>query len=487
MKRRQFIATGAASSLLFISGCGGSSSTTTTTTSPPTTNTSLITGANLFIPPLLDPTAVNGVKQYDIAIQESTHSFFNSLNTATFGMNQSYLGPTLLLKNGDDVSINFQNNLNETTTIHGHGMHLPAIMDGGPHQMITAGSSWSAQYTVNQRACTNWYHPHLMGKTAEHVYKGLAGMIIIEDAESQALNLPNAYGVDDLVLVVQDRVFDSSGQILYAPSNMQIMQGYRGNTLITNGQAAPAFSANAGLLRLRILNGSNAGLYRFSFADGRQFHQIGTDNSFLEAPVAVTSVLLSPAERAEIVVDLSNDAGQSLALKVFEEIDGLDHTALTINTISQTSAVTALPMSLTSLGLLDPTLATNTRTFTLQGSGNGGNPVLTINGAAMNINVVNETMPLYQTEIWEITNQMNIGHNFHIHATHFRIIDRNGDPASVSENEKGFKDTVFLPANSRVRFLVTMTDYSDANGKYMYHCHFLEHEDAGMMGQFVVV
>ena len=484
MQRRQFITTSAASSLWLMSGCGGGSSSSTTT---PGSSLNLITGAALFVPPLMDPTAVNGVKQYDLTIQESSHAFFDTVNSATFGINQSYLGPTLLLKNGDDVSINFTNSLPETTTIHGHGMHLPAIMDGGPHQMITTGSTWSAQYRVNQKACSNWYHPHLMGKTAEHVYKGLAGMIIIEDAESQALALPKTYGVDDIPLVVQDRVFDTSGQILYAPTNMQIMQGYRGNTLITNGQVAPSFSANAGLLRLRLLNGSNAGLYRFSFSDNRQFHQIATDNSFLEQPVAMTSVLLSPSERAEIVVDLSNDAGQSLALKVLEEIGGLDRVSLSISVGNQVGAVTSLPTSLTSLGLLDPASATNTRSFVLNGSGNGGNPVLTINGSAMDINVVNETVPLNQTEIWEITNQMNMPHNFHIHATHFRIIDRNNDATLVAENEKGYKDAVFIPANSTARFLVTMTDYADANGKYMYHCHFLEHEDAGMMGQFVVI
>jgi len=483
MQRRKFLTSSAASSLWLMTGCGGGGSST----SPPSSSLTLITGSPLAIPPLLDPTAVNGVKQYDLAIQESTHSFFTTVNSSTYGFNQSYLGPTLLLKNGDDVSINFQNNLMEATTVHGHGMHLPAVMDGGPHQTIAAGASWSAQYRVNQKACSNWYHPHLMGKTAEHVYHGLAGMIIIEDSESQALALPKTYGVDDIPLVVQDRVFDTDGQISYAPTNMQIMQGYRGNTLITNGQVAPSFTANAGLLRLRLLNGSNAGMYRFSFSDNRQFHQIATDNSFLEQPVAVTSVLLSPAERVEIVVDLTNDAGLSLALKVLEEIGGLDRVSLDISVSSQASAVTSLPASLTSLGLLDPTSATNTRSFILEGSGMGGSPTLTINGAAMDINVVNETVPLNQTEIWEITNRMNIPHNFHIHATHFRIIDRNNDAALVGENEKGFKDTVYMPPNSSARFLVTMIDYADANGKYMYHCHFLEHEDAGMMGQFVVI
>ncbi len=494
MRRRDFLTYSAATSFLLLTGCGGSSSdnTNNTTTPPPsppptTPSTGLITGEALAIPTLLDPTPVNGVKQFDLAIEEATHKFYYEFDTNTFGINATYLGPTLLLRQGEQVSINFTNNLAETTTMHGHGMHLPAVMDGGPHQLIGVGETWQAQYTVNQKACTNWYHPHEMGKTAEHVYQGLAGLIIIEDEESQALDLPKTYGVDDIPLVVQDRVFDNAGQFSYAPTNQQIMQGYRGDTFITNGQIAPVFNAKAGLLRLRLLNGSNAGVYHFSFADNRQFQQIATDNSLLEQPITLTSVRLSPGERAEIIVDLANDASNSVVLNVLESIDQRSATVLTITIDNETAPVTSLPTSLTTLAAVDLSQASNTRTFSLEGMGNMGNPVLTINNQAMDMTVINETVPLDQTEIWEITNTMNMPHNFHIHATHFQVIDRNGSTAQVADNEKGYKDTVFIPAGETVRFLVTMTDYADANGKYMYHCHFLEHEDAGMMGQFVVV
>lgn len=392
----------------------------------------------------------------------------------------------MLLKQGEQVSINFTNNLNESTTMHGHGMHLPAIMDGGPHQLIASNQTWSAQYTVNQKACTNWYHPHEMGKTAQQVYQGLAGLIIIEDNESQALSLPNNYGVDDIPLVIQDRIFDSSGQFVYAPSNQQIMWGYRGDVFITNGQVSPTFTAQKGLLRLRLLNGSNAGVYRFSFADNRQFTQIASDNSFLSQPVALNTVLLSPGERAEIIVDLSNDVNQSINFNVLEEVDQRTATILTINVNNTQAATTSLPTTLTTLATVDPSLATNLRSFTLEGMGNMGSPQFTINNQAMDMNVINESIILNQLEIWEITNTMNMPHNFHIHATHFQLIDRNGAALQVADNEKGYKDTVFIPAGETVRILVKMTDYADSNGKYMYHCHFLEHEDAGMMGQFVV-
>jgi FtsP/CotA-like multicopper oxidase with cupredoxin domain len=487
MRRREFLSLSAVTSLWLLNGCGGSSSSSGTTTVVDKESTGLITGEPLAIPTLLDPMPVNGIKSFDLTIAESTHKFFHEFDTKTAGINASYLGPTLLLRNGEQVSLNFQNTLTESTTMHGHGMHVPASMDGGPHQLIAAGATWSAAYTVKQKACLNWYHPHQMGKTAEHVYQGLAGLIIVEDDESEVLALPKNYGEDDIPLVIQDRVFDAAGQFDYTPTNQDIMRGYRGDTIITNGQIAPIFNAKLGLLRIRLLNGSNAGLYRFSFSDNRQFYQISVDNSFLEQPVALTSVLISPGERCEIIVDLAGDSGATLNLNVLEEIDQRNKTVLVLNVGNEVAAITSLPTALTTLEVVDESLAVNTRTFLLAGRGNGGNPELTINGVAMNMAVINETVPLNQVEIWEITNNMNMPHNFHIHATHFRAIDRNGSATQVADNEKGYKDTMLIPANETVRLLVKMVDYSDANGKYMYHCHFLEHEDAGMMGQFVVI
>ena len=451
-----------------------------------TNNNDLIIGAKLAIPKLMNPKELNGVKNYNLTIQENEHSFFKDEQTSTYAINGTYLGPTLLLKNGDNISINFTNTLDEITTMHGHGMHLPASMDGGPHQPIKVGKTWSSKYIVNQKACTNWYHPHLMGKTAEHVYKGLAGLIIIEDDESKTLSLPQTYGIDDIPLVVQDRVFDIQREFKYTPRMRQIMHGYRGETIIINGQIAPTFEASAGLLRMRILNGSNAGLYRFGFDNNQVFYQIATDNSFLEKPVKLQSVLLSPGERAEIVVDLSKYKNKTLNLLVLEHIDKNLKTALTIN-VNSNKTKTKLPKQLTKLDFLDESMAVNTRKFTLDGWGNRGNPIMMINDKKMDMNVINEKIPLNKVEIWEVKNTMNMPHNFHIHATHFIPLERDGSVFGVLENEKGYKDTMYIPPRQTIKFLVKMTDYADPNGKYMYHCHFLEHEDAGMMGQFSVI
>ncbi len=471
MKKREFLTLSSVVALYIMTGCGGDSNDTSTYQGD-------TKDVSLPIPELLEPRVEGGVKHFDLRLKETKHKFFNNIETETFAINGTYLGPTIKIENTDEVSINFTNHLNESTTMHGHGMHVPPSMDGGPHQVINSGKSWSARYRVNQKACTNWYHPHLMGKTADHVYKGLAGLIIIEDDESRALDLPKRYGIDDIPLVLQDRKFDSSGQMDYSPTLREVMRGYIGDTFITNGAIKPTFEAEAKEIRFRVLNGSNSTVYELGFSDNRTFKQIATDNSFLETPVSLNRVTLSPGERAEIVVDLSNDFGANLTLleyrysKIFLKID--------IN--KQAATTTSLPNTLTTLDKLNPIDAVRTRSFTLSGMMGS----FEINGKSMNINRIDETMKLDAIEIWEVKNNMMVDHNFHIHATHFMIIQRDGSALNVAENEKGYKDVVYIPANKSVKFIVKMTDYTDENTPYMYHCHFLEHEDRGMMGQFIV-
>lgn len=435
--------------------------------------------SRLRIPKLLKAKDIDGIKHYDLHIRKNTHNFFKDIDTKTLGINDTYLGNTLLLKDGDNVSINYFNHLDEISTMHGHGMHLPANMDGGPHQKIDINGKWSATYKVNQKACTNWYHAHLMGKTAEHVYKGLAGLIIIEDEESVALDLPKTYGIDDIPLVLQDRVFDRNGEIDYSPTRREIMHGYNGDTFIANGTINAYLDISAKEIRFRILNGSNSSIYKLAFNDNRTFKQIATDNSFLQSPVSLKELVLSPAERAEIIVDLSDMNGKSIEL--LDRHQG--KTFLKLNVINSSIAKSKTPDQLTRLVRYNETDKKNERLFIL--SGRMGS--FYINGKSMNINTINEKIPLGEIEIWTIKNSMPMNHNFHIHATHFIILERNGSKNNVSENEKGYKDTVLLPPFDEIKIAIKMTDYADKKIPYMYHCHFLEHEDAGMMGQFVVI
>lgn len=374
--------------------------------------------------------------------------------------------------------------------MHNHGMHLPSNIDGGVHQVIEAGDTFIASWTVNQKACTNWYHPHLMGKTAAQVYKGLAGLVIINDIESNALDLPKTYGIDDIPLIIQDKVFNA-GQLDYSPSRQQITHGYTAETLIVNGGINPILSVETKQIRFRILNGSNARVYNFAIIDSgstrKSFTQIATDNAFLEQGVSMTSVKLSPAERIEIVVDFTNDDNGNFTLNDLDSSKEIMQINVDRPSVTPTTTMPAQLTTLSKFHLADDfNINMMLRSFTL-GRTRGMNGRFTINGVSMDRAVINQRVPINTVEIWEIINPMGMVHNFHIHATHFFIIERDDDSANVPANEKGYKDTVRLEPNSSVKFVVKMVDYTTTDTTpYMFHCHILEHEDHGMMGQFTV-
>jgi len=442
-----------------------------------------VMGAKLPIPTLAPYSMINGIKTFNMDIHQSTTQFFSGINTKTYGINSHILGQTIRIHDGDRVQINYKNSLSEATTMHGHGMHVPASMDGGPKNKIQPGTIWTASYTVNQEAATNWYHPHLMGETAKQVYMGLAGLIIIDDDKSDALALPKTYGVDDIPLIIQDKRFTASRQINYAPNRMEIMRGYTSRTMMVNGSINPYINVKDKQIRFRILNGSNSSLYNFRFSDGRSFSQVATDGGFLETPVRLTNLLLSPGERAEIIVNFSGDLGRSITLKETRQ----NINFLTININSTGVGVTTIPARLNTLKKYSVSEAARTRNFLLNTVGGGMMGQMAINGKAMNLNRIDNVVPVNDVEIWNIRNTMGMEHNFHIHAMHFMILDRNGNPAAVGANERGYKDVVRIPPNSSVKVILKMKDYIDPQNGYMYHCHFLEHEDDGMMGQFTVV
>ena len=436
----------------------------------------------LAIPALATYTTdANGTKVFNLDINESTTNFFDGISTKTYGVNAHILGQTIRIHNGDKVQLNYTNNLSVPTTMHGHGMHVPANMDGGPTNDIQAGTTWSAKYTVKQNASTNWYHPHFMHKTAKQVYMGLAGFIIIDDDASDALNLPKEYGVDDLPLAIQDKRFDANGQIDYSPNMMETKMGYKSDVMLVNGIINPFVDVPAKKIRLRLLNGSNASVYKLAFSDKREFKQIAVDNSFLESPVALTSVSLTPGERAEVIVDLTNKKGESFTL--VNTTTGAE--IMKFNVTLDPTTISTIPDQLTTLVHEDPTTAVRTRKFVLNmAKGDDGKMHMAINGKLMDINRMDEYVPKDEVEVWEITNNMGMTHNFHIHGTHFFPLTRNGE--AVPANERGYKDVVAMPGHSTVRVIVKMSDFVDENTGYMYHCHFLEHEDDDMMGQFAV-
>ncbi len=497
--RRTFLKNTAFGGMVAVSGILGSSLSGFGRTAPIHINP-------LKIPPQESGTKTGTTTVYNLSVENSTTEFVNQIRTSTRGINGSYLGPTLRLKDGENIKINVKNSIGETTTLHWHGLHLPASEDGGPHQPILNGETRASQFQVKQKAASFWYHSHQLHKTAPHVWQGLAGMIIVDDAESDTLDLPREYGVDDIPVVLQDRIFANDGQMYYDPSRHDRMMGMVGNIAFANGTISAFIEAKTKLIRLRLLNGANASTYNLGFSDNRPFAQIGSDGGLLETPYQTNNITLSPGERAEIVVDVSGNenfilqsrssggsGGMGMGMMRRGMMGGGGSEAfnfLEIRPSENLKASSTIPAKLTTIERLAPSSAVNTRRFMLEmtmgpmmmlGFGNSH----TINNQAMKMNRIDAVVAKNSIEIWEIGNTSPIPHPFHIHDVQFQILDRGGRPPHPGE--RGLKDTVLVNPNEMVRVIAKFSEYSDPNIPYMYHCHILEHEDAGMMGQFTVV
>ncbi len=445
----------------------------------------------LKIPPVLEPTVdAQGRKRFQLTLQTGRTELLPGRTTATWGVNGSYLGPTLRASRGDQVAIDVVNQLPETTTVHWHGMRLPAEMDGGPHQPIPTGTTWSPYWTVDQPAASLWYHPHLHRRTAEHVYRGVTGMFLRDDEESARLDLPDDSGVDDIPLVVQDKQFNDDGSLNLStsgPLGAQDIYGLLGDRILVNGTYDPYLQITSTRVRLRVLNAANARSLHVGFTDGRTFDLIGTDSGLLTAPERLDRVRLSPGERAEIVADFR--PGEQVVLRSFapgqgggfpqDRIAGADDEfdLMKIVADDQLTESPPVPPRLAITPEITALAGATVRTFQLSGTS-------TINGNQMDPSRIDEVVPAGAHEIWELTNPGS-PHSFHIHEVAFQILDIDGEPPPPYA--RGRKDTVYLPPGSTVRLAGHFGPHTDPDHPYMYHCHMLEHEDDGMMGQFVIV
>ncbi|HCT76377.1 MAG TPA: copper oxidase [Micromonosporaceae bacterium] len=440
----------------------------------------------LAIPPLA-PSQVDsqGRRVFDLRAQAGNHDFGSGFKSATWGFNGNYLGPTLRATAGEQVLVNVHNSLSENTTVHWHGMHLPPSMDGGPHQQVRAGGNWSPSWKINQPGTTLWYHPHLHGKTAEHVYRGMAGMFILDDPQTTGLALPQRYGVDDIPLIVQDRKFSDGNSRLDEDENAFSDIGVLGDQIVVNGTHSPYLDVTTSLVRLRLLNASNARNYNFGFSDDRQFSLIGTDGGLLAAPAKLTRIQLSAGERAEIMVAVK--PGERTVLRSYDPdlgggierfIGGDDRfDVLELRAAAQLASAAELPAQLVKVDRLNPDSAKVTRKFKLSGKN--------INGTQMDMDRIDFVATKDTTEIWEVSNNDGDPHSFHVHDVQFQILSHNGAPPPP--HLSGWKDTITVPSETSYRLIMQFKDHSDPNTPYMYHCHVLDHEDKGMMGQFVVV
>lgn len=458
---------------------------------------------NLFIPPLLKGT------NFSLQVQNGTANWVAGHTTPTYGINGNFLAPTLELWKGTNVSLTVNNGINTPTTMHWHGMHVPAMDDGGPHSLINPGQSWTASFKVMNPAATCWYHPHGAHTTDLQVSKGLAGMIIVRDSQELALNLPRNYGVDDFPLVLQTKAFD----ILYQSAISTEL-----DTLpMVNGTPRASLNIPAQMVRFRMVNGSSNRTFLLGLSNGDSMTVIGVDNGLLNHPYKCARIMLSNGERVEMIVNASNLQGQTFQLMCYgselahgikgadsigsgmstimdynlNPLNGADYSLLTLQVIAPTSnAVTSTPNTLANdipYQAINATVHRNlifTPTDTMAATLVMG--PFHINDTSYNEMHINDTVYLNTTETWSIVNHTRIAHPFHLHDMHFYVHSINQN-TTIPVNDQGRKDVVLVMPGDSVTFVTKFEDFADPMVPYMYHCHLLHHEDDGMMGSFLVL
>ena len=428
----------------------------------------------LPVPALLEDQNPNeGISEFEISVQEGETEFIPGQTTPTLGYNGSYLGPVIRVSRGDEVRMHVRNELSDETSVHWHGLEVEGTADGGPHQVIPENGTWEPVFSIDQPAATLWFHPHVIGTTAIQVYYGLAGLLIVEDENAKSLNLPDEYGVNDIPLIIQDRSFNEDGSFLYYDN---MMDGAYGDHIMVNGAITPYLDVDQVKMRFRIVNGANARNFDLRLSDRSAFLQIASDGGLLESPLESDALFITPGERAEIIVDFSKyKNGDVLELMS----DGERVMSFRVGDEAEDS--TEIPEKLAEIERMDPDLVTGFKSIELDGMGH----MVTLNGRQFDMDRIDDDVPEGELEIWEIRTNRSMmmgspGHPFHIHGTQFQVLSRDGEEPYL--NEKGWKDTIFVNSGETVRIIVRFR----FKGLFMYHCHILEHEEAGMMGQLEV-
>ena len=429
----------------------------------------------------------------------------------------SYLGPVIRLRRDQRVRVRFANQLAEDSIVHWHGLDVPDAADGHPRRAIGQGGEYVYEFEVTNRAGTYWYHPHPHMRTGAQVYQGLAGLLLVADAEEDALSLPS--GGAELLCVLQDRRFDSRNQLVFHGGGMmEMMNGFLGDRVLVNGQVLPTMDVDAAWHRVRLLNGSNARIYKLVWSHGIPMIVIGGDGGLLERPLRQPELTLAPGQRADLLLDLTRfGSGTEIHLdsQAFAEADaggvgmmgrmggrspmgtrsdvpnGAPLRAMTLRTRARQGPAFRVPER----------LSTFDATWTLRGDAPVRRVPLALqgmdwllDGRTFGVSDVapEETVGADSTHVWEFVNLangmgMDAAHPIHMHGRQFRVIGRTGGRTTnmlrAGIVDAGWRDTVLVLPGEAVRAQVTFTRHP---GLYLYHCHILEHEDMGMMRNFRV-
>ncbi len=456
----------------------------------------------------------------------------------------SYLGPLMRFQKGQKIRIRLRNGLPEPTITHWHGLHVPMLMDGHPIYAIDPGETFVYEFEMRNRAGLYFYHPHTHEATATQVYRGLAGAIIVGDDEEKALELPS--GEFEIPIVLQDRSFNDDNQLVYSGGMHAQMVGFQGDHVLVNGRPDYAVDVASRAYRLRILNGSNSRIYKLAWDDGSPVTVLGVDGGLLEKPEEKPYVMLAPGERLDVWADFSGRSVGSTIVMRSAPFSGVlprmargmmmgsalpvggDYPLFTVRVARAAGDSPALPQRLTKIDRLR-----------LEDVANPGDPVpiaiseapmaMLLNGRpyADDDTLPRERIPVDTLQLVEIFHErggmgmgmgrgmgmgmmggmgggmgmmgggmgmiggmMSMAHPIHLHGQQFQILSRSADDApedyaTMSEGfiTSGWKDTVLVTPGERVRIV---KPFGDFKGAFMYHCHNLEHEDMGMMRQFIV-
>jgi bilirubin oxidase len=457
-------------------------SSVTETAIPPVGRARLLSGDTLTSPPILaNLSHTPGIVEVRLTAAPARLALTPGHPTDAYAFNGSVPGPTLELREGDSVIIHFRNELRMPTTVHWHGLHLPANADGSPLRPVPPHGRQDYVFRLGRgTAGTYWYHPHPDRTTTEQVAKGLFGALIVRAADDPLAGIP------ERLLILSDNRFRPDGSVDFPdPRSLQEQideeNGREGNVLLVNGQRMPTIAMRAGQVeRWRIVNAAAARVYRLAIP-GQTLVHVGNDGGLFETPREVKDLLLANSGRAEILVR-AGEAKRSAVLQTlpYDRYDphtrpadwdqprnllGLEYTSepfgdeatipekLHVVPPIDTSRVRAHRVVVFSQGLID--------------------------GKRMDMERVDITARLGTTEIWQIQNVVGMDHPFHLHGFHFQVLDRDGVPESYTS----WHDTVNIPKHSTVRIVIHFDDFP---GKWMYHCHILNHEDMGMMGILLV-
>jgi spore coat protein A len=465
----------------------------------------------LRIPEVLTPRSEGSADIYDIVQRESPQQILPGIRTPVWGYNGTFPGPTIVSRSGRRTIVRHHNELPVPTVTHLHGGHTPSTSDGYPTDLLLPrgdGRSGSGlgmptmthdpeavvatgtrvhEYPLNQRAATLWYHDHRMDYTGASVWRGLAGFHLIHDEEEDALPLPR--GDRDIPLMIVDRAFSADGTLRYPSLDptlrnrpgvlSEYMQGVLGDVVLVNGVPWPMQDVGTARYRFRILNASNARQYRLTLhpppPGGGGFVQVGSDGGLLDAPVTHDELDIAPGERFDVVIDFARyRMGERITLRNALSSGGTGQ-VMRFHVARRQRDDSRVPETLARLETLREDDARTIRDFSFRAA-NSEYPSM-INGKPFDPSRVDAAPTLGSTEIWRFTTDFH--HPIHLHLVGFQVLSRNGD--DPGPYDKGWKDTLDLDASGEAAILVRFTGYT---GRYVFHCHNLEHEDMAMMANF---